>query len=157
MISLQETLFDLTEYSLEYDEKKGNDHARIGTLSEIMFMSQAASHGFHIFMPIGHAQKADCIIWKPPAKSITVQIKKGVFRSNIWEISTSAKRRSCAANLNDKGSLYTNYNEGNFDILAGHITEQNCWALYRLKDICGRSSISWKGSPRNNFELLNHV
>jgi hypothetical protein len=158
MISLQETLFDLTEYSLECDERKSNHNSMVGTLSEIMFMSEAASHGFHVFMPIGHAQKADCIIWKPQAKPITIQIKKAGAKSiNSWQIPTSSKKSSCNANPNDRGSLYTNYTEGDFDILAAHITEQNCWALYRLKDICGQTSIRWTGSPRNNFELLNHI
>jgi hypothetical protein len=158
MISLQETLFDLTEYSLECDEKKGNDNARTGTLSEIMFAIEAAKNGFDVFMPIGHAQKADCIIWKSPAKPISVQVKRAGSKSiNSYQISTSSKKPSCAANPNDRGSLYTNYHEGDFDVLAAHIAQQNCWALYRLKDICGQSSIRWNGSPRNNFELLNHI
>ena len=158
MVELQDTLFDLSLYSLECDEKKGNTNAKTGTISEIMFIAEAAKSGFDVFMPIGHSQKADCVIWKSPAKPISVQVKKGVARTaNSWQISTSSKKPSCQANPNEKGSLYTNYNEGDFDIIAAHIAEQNCWALYRLKDICGHSSINWTGSPRNNFELLNYI
>ncbi len=35
--------------------------------------------------------------------------------------------------------------------------ESGCWALWRLKDIAGQSSIRWDGSPKNNFELLEHI
>jgi hypothetical protein len=155
---LQEDFFDLSEFTSNKENLKGNQNCDIGTISELQFMVEAAKNGFTIFTPIGHSQKADVVVWKKPNKPISVQIKKGLFESSgNWKISTSSKKPSCMANKGEKGSLYTNYVDGDFDVLAAHIVESGCWALWRLKDIAGQSSIRWDGSPKNNFELLEHI
>jgi hypothetical protein len=155
---LQEDFFDLSEFTRNEENSKGNQNCDIGTISELQFMVEAAKNGFTIFTPIGHSQKADIVIWKKPKKPITIQVKKAVFKKGFsWQISTSSKKSSSQFNPNIINSLYVNYIAGDFDILAAHITEHNCWALYRLIDICGKSSIGWNGSPKNNFELLEHI
>lgn len=155
-MELQHSLFDESPY-IVYSKKEGNSNCDIGTFCEINFMSEAVKNGFVVFTPIGHSQKADLIVWKKPNRPISVQVKKGVLReSGTWQISTSSKKPSCL-NSNKESSLHTNYVEGDFDVLAAHIVEQNCWALWRLKDISGKSGITWDGSPKNNFELLNFI
>jgi hypothetical protein len=158
MILLQENLFDSCEFEKSELDIKSIGHCDIGTISELQFMVEAAQSGFVVFTPIGHSQKADVIIWKKPNKPITIQVKKAVHKKGFsWQVSTSSKKSSSQFNPKITNSLYTNYIIGDFDILAAHIVEQNCWALYRLEDICGKSGISWNGTPKNNFELLEHI
>jgi len=156
-MELQESLFDDSIYIVD-NRPNLNSNNSVGTISEIEFMSMAARNGFVVFVPIGHNQKADLVIWKKPNRPISVQVKKAVLReSGTWQVSTSSKKPSCFTNKNNSDSLHTNYIEGDFDVLAAYILERNCWALWRLKDIVGSSGITWDGSPINNFELLNHI
>jgi hypothetical protein len=155
---LQDDFLDLCESAVNKSDLETASHCDIGTISELEFIVEAAKSGFTIFTPIGHSQKADVIVWKKPNKPITIQIKKGFLEdSGNYRISTSSKKPSCMANKGDKGNLYTNYIEGDFDVLAAHIVEHKCWALWRLRDIAGQSSIRWYGSPKNNFDLLNYI
>jgi hypothetical protein len=149
-MELQHSLFDESDY-IANKKNEGNLRIDIGTISEIDFMSKASQMGFIVFLPIGHDTKADVIIWKKPKKPITIQVKKALLtKYGTWTIKT------CTGNGHKtKKRISNRYIKGDFDILAAHITEKNCWAFWRLEDICGKTSMPWYGSPINNFELLD--
>lgn len=51
-----------------------------GMISEIIFATEAAKQGFGVFFPVGHSHKADLVVWKPPARPVTVQVKKATWQ-----------------------------------------------------------------------------
>ena len=86
-------------------------------------------------------------------KPKAIQIKKATSRGGLtWQVSTSTKKRTAT-----QGSVYTNYQMGDFDILAAYIAEVDCWALWRIEEVAGKASVAWNKfkTHRNNFELLD--
>jgi len=150
MYSIQDTLFDIEEYRTDNCESS-NDNCRVGVTAEIAFSLKVYPMGYDVYLPLGHAQKTDLIIRKPPYPPKSIQIKKATAKTNeSWQVSTSTKKRTA---LN--GTTWTNYELGDFDILAAYISELDCWALWRIEEIAGKSSIQWnKFSHRNNFDIL---
>lgn len=51
-----------------------------GALAEMTVATEAAKRGFSVFMPFGHAHKADMILWSPPSQPITIQVKKATWQ-----------------------------------------------------------------------------
>jgi hypothetical protein len=150
MYSIQNTLFDINDYAIS-SEEASNDNSRIGATSELAFALKVHALGFDIYSPWGHAQKTDLIIRKPLSRPLSIQIKKATAKSNeTWQVSTSTKKRTA------NGVIWNNYKIGDFDILAAHILELDCWSLWRIEDIAGKSSIHWHkySTHRNNFDLL---
>jgi hypothetical protein len=153
MYSIQDNLFDLEPITKSDLLLSGNDNCRLGVVTEMIFATIMLERGYDVFSPLGHSQKADLIVHKPPFKSKAIQIKKGTPRGGAtWQISTSTKKRTAA-----EGSVYTNYQIGDFDILAAHIAEVDCWALWRIEEVAGKSSVTWNKfeTHRNNFGLLD--
>lgn len=153
MYSIQDNLFDLHDFTEKLTSEKSNDNCRLGVVTEMIFATIMLERGYDVFSPLGHSQKADLIVHKPPFKSKAIQIKKGTSRGGVsWQISTSTKKRTAA-----EGSVYTNYQIGDFDILAAHIAEVDCWALWRIEEVAGKSSVTWNKfeTHRNNFDLLD--
>ena len=153
MYSFQDNLFDPEPITKSDLLLSGNDNCRLGVVTEMLFATEMLQRGYDVFSPLGHSQKADLIIHKPPFKAKAIQVKKGTYKSSVtWQISTSTKKRTAS-----EGSVYTNYKIGDFDILAAFISELNCWALWRIEEIAGKSSVTWNKfeTHRNNFYLLD--
>ena len=116
---LQEDFFDLSEFTRNEENLKGNQNCDIGTISELQFMVEAAKNGFTVFTPIGHSQKADVVIWKKPNKPISVQIKKGLFereeisgfkfnsktKQDLWDYMTKVVDKKTGATAYQKDSI----------------------------------------------------
>jgi hypothetical protein len=133
-----------------------------GTIAEIAFLKEAATRGWSTWVPIGHANKADLCIWKPPSAPLTIQIKKGVWQrdNQCWKVMIGSGKPSCAANPKDYGKRYTRYGKGDFDILAMYVQEHDSFVLWALNDICGKSTINWRPSSMpemGNWQLLEEL
>lgn len=133
-----------------------------GTIAEIAFLKEAATRGWSTWVPIGHANKADLCIWKPPSAPLTIQIKKGVWQrdNQCWKIMIGSGKPSCASNPKDYGKRYTRYGKGDFDVLAMYVLEHDAFVLWALNDICGKSTINWRPSSApemGNWQLLEDL
>lgn len=149
----QGTLFDIEQYRDAISIDRSNENCRIGAAIEMAFALKVYQMGYDVFMPWGHAQKADLIVRKHPFLAKSVQVKKATPKSNVsWHISTSTKKRTASS-----GSTWTNYETGDFDILAAYVSELDCWALWTINEIAGKSSVQWNkfSAIRNNFDLLD--
>lgn len=152
-------LFDMTEIEVMPEQSSMSTTCKSGMLAEMIFAIEAAKRGFTVFFPIGHSQKADLIIWKPPARPISVQIKKATYQkeSGSWKFMVGSGKPSCAANPNNYGLRYTAYKKGDFDILCAYVEERGDFLFYTLCEIAGCSSRRWhpsSGFSANNWELL---
>jgi hypothetical protein len=121
-----------------------------GTHSELLFCTEAGRRGWGIYVPFGHAQMADVILFKPPYNPITVQVKTATYERDKDRYGVSVSRGL------DK-SLYTS---GDFTILAAWIPEADKFVLWRFDEICERKKISY--TPRlhrqpDNWEILDTV
>jgi len=154
---MNDALFDMAEFSLPHKEQD-NSPTSIGTMAEIKFLNECAQRGITCFVPIGHAQKADCVVWCPPTRPVTVQVKKAYLGPGhrTWKIQTCSTKPTCLLNPKDFGQRYTNYADGDFDILAAYIGELDCFALWRLHEISGGTSIRWDSNAgrKNNFDVI---
>ena len=156
-------LFDVEALTVLPDRPEvssASNHA--GTIAEIAFIKEAATRGWSTWVPIGHANKADLCIWKPPSAPLTIQIKKGVWQrdNQCWKVMIGSGKPSCAANPKDYGKRYTRYGKGDFDILAMYVQEHDSFVLWALNDICGKSTINWRPSSKpemNNWHLLDEL
>lgn len=129
-----------------------------GMMSEMIFATEAAKQGFGVFFPVGHSQKADLVVWKPPARPVTVQVKKATWqKGGAFKFMVGSGKPSCAANPNDYGKRYTPYQKGDFDVLCAHIAEHDTFAFYNLEDLAGKSSHRWRagiGQRENNWDIF---
>jgi hypothetical protein len=156
-------LFDVEAVTILPDRPEvasASNHS--GTIAEIAFLKEAATRGWSTWVPIGHANKADLCIWKPPSAPLTIQIKKGVWQrdNQCWKVMIGSGKPSCAANPKDYGKRYTRYGKGDFDILAMYVQEHDSFVLWALNDICGKSTINWRPSSKpemNNWQLLDEL
>jgi hypothetical protein len=156
-------LFDVEAVTILPDRPEvasASNHS--GTIAEIAFLKEAATRGWSTWVPIGHANKADLCIWKPPSAPLTIQIKKGVWQrdNQCWKVMIGSGKPSCAANPKDYGKRYTRYGKGDFDILAMYVQEHDSFVLWALNDICGKSTINWRPSSMpemGNWHLLDEL
>lgn len=153
-------LFDMADIEVIPEQSNTSSNCKSGMIAEMIFAIEAAKRGFTIFFPIGHSQKADLIAWKPPARPISVQIKKATYQkeSGSWKFMVGSGKPSCAANPNNYGLRYTAYKKGDFDILCAYIEERGEFLFYTLCDIAGCSSRRWHpstGFAANNWDILD--
>ena len=129
-----------------------------GLMAEMRLATEAASRGFCVFFPIGHSQKADLVIWKPPFSAITIQVKKATFQdSGSYKFMIGAGKASRARNPKGYGLNYTPYEKGDFDVLCAYILERNSFVFYYLDEIVGQSSMRWNPDGRqreNNWDIF---
>jgi len=129
-----------------------------GLIAEMLLATEAASRGFCVFFPIGHSQKADLVIWRPPSSPITIQVKKATFQdSGSYKFMIGSGKPSCAGNSKDYGLRYTRYEKGDFDVLCAYILERNSFVFYYLDEIVGQSSMRWNPDGRqreNNWDIF---
>lgn len=150
-------LFDLDEFTVEERDQRRSSTCDAGTIAEMFVATEAAKNGFSVFFPIGHSQKADLIIWKPPIRPLTVQVKKATMQScGSYKFMLGSGKPSCAANPKDFGLRYTKYSENDFDLLCAVIVERNSVLVYDLKSIAGKSTMRWSpsnGIMENNWDI----
>jgi hypothetical protein len=153
-------LFDLTEYDAPRDGSDVLETCDTGSIAELEFLPRAKRNGWHVYSPHGHSTPADVILFRPPAKPVSVQIKKGVFQKDQgkWKIMVGSGKPSCAANPKDYGARYTRYQRGDFDVLAMYVDEHDCFVFWSLDQLVerGLSAISWRvGDRADNWDIFD--
>ena len=127
-----------------------------GTLAEMIVATEAMKRGYSVFFPVGHAHKADLILWRPPFSPVTVQVKKATWqKGGAFKFMIGSGKPSCAVSEKDYGLRYTPYKKGDFDVICAYIQERDDFVFYRLNEIAGKSSIRWRpdnGQRVNNWE-----
>jgi hypothetical protein len=160
----EETLFDLTSFTLPEVEKRSiSETCDIGAYAEMRFCGMAMSLGYEVFLPFSHSTKTDVILLTLDSKPIRVQVKKATYQKknqshhcDSWKFMVGSGRPSCAANPMDYGLRYRKYEINDFDILAAYILERDVFAFYDLSEIHGLSSCRWDITKRtNNWEILS--
>lgn len=154
-----EYLFDVKEVTVPavgsvYDPL-GND----GAYEELCFLTAARGQGYTTWVPIGHSQKADVIIWRAPSSPITVQVKRGHFDRGAWRVHVAASRGSdCVARRKAKGlptQKWIRYQRGDFDVLAVYVPPANAFRFYTLTDVADRNHLSISDlSTLNNWHVI---
>ena len=139
-------LFDLTEYDVPREGSDAMERCDTGSIAELEFLPRAKRNGWHVYSPHGHSTPADVILFRPPSKPVSIQIKKGVWQKeqSKWKIMVGSGKPSCAANPKDYGTRYTRYQRGDFDVLAMYVDERDLFVFWSLDELVerGLSSIS---------------
>lgn len=157
---MTEHLFDVSQYDAPREETVGSESCDSGDIAELEFLPRAKRNGWHVFSPHGHSTPADAIIFRPPTRPISVQIKKGVYqhRDGNWKITIGSSKPSCAANPNDYGLRYSRYQRGDFDVLAMYIEERDAFVFYNLDRLVERGvcTLRWNdGDKMNNWDVFD--
>jgi hypothetical protein len=152
-------LFDLNEYTVAADETQTLESCDSGSIAELEFLPRARRNGWHVYSPHGHATPADVILFRPPHRPISVQIKKGTYQKDAgkWKIMVGSGKPSCAANPNDYGKRFTTYSRGDFDVLAMYVDEHDLFVFWTLDELVERSltTIAWRlGGNCDNWEIF---
>ena len=157
--SCPEYLFDVKEVTVAGLDLTCSPLGNDGAYEELCFLTAARGRGYTTWVPIGHSQKADAIIWKAPNSPITVQIKRGNFQRGSWHVHIAAARGSdCVARRKAAGrpvDKWVRYQQGDFDVLAVYVPPANAFRLYRLDDLAGQNHLSFRDlSTLNNWHVI---
>jgi hypothetical protein len=148
------TLFDLEPYSLE--RVANSLHATsLAEYSELFFATQAHRAGFSIWHPLGHAHKADIIIWKPPQRPLSVQVKVLSMEGKRWR-----GKLGRTPGGNQKRRNYCKYRIGDVDVLAFYLPSREKFALYHVSQTEAMEgySLIWKEGDRlDNWSILDEI
>ena len=152
-------LFDVKEVTVP---KQPIDHSVLGndgSFEEICLLKAARERGFVTWMPIGHSQKADVIIWMPPHKPLTVQVKKAQWHQKTWRAVVGAARggkdRRRDADAGRPVDKYRLYQPGDFDILAVYIPPADAFRFWSLASIAGQHQVQVTDlSTLNNWHVI---
>ena len=121
-----------------------NEKNEVGVISELQFLLSAARRGFSVWVPVGHAHKADAILWSPPKRPISVQVKTASFRRDKrdYQIYYSSCGKS--------------YQVDDVDVIVNYIKERDSYFFTSSKDIAGRQQSSWSPHlhPENNWDVI---
>jgi hypothetical protein len=154
-----EYLFDVKEVTvpviLPEHDPMGND----GSYEELCMLTAAREQGYVTWVPIGHSQKADVIIWRPPYRPVTVQVKRAQFHKGRWRVNVSASRGGAmmAKAKHDGRELdkYQRYKIGDFDVLAAFVPPARAFRFYALKGVADQGSVSFRDlSTLNNWHVI---
>lgn len=153
-------LFDLTEYDAPREDVATIESCDAGSIAELEFLPRARRAGWHVYSPHGHATPADVILFRPPNRPISVQIKKGVYQKEAgkWKVMVGSGKPACAANPKDYGKRYSLYERGDFDVLAMYVDEHDCFAFWTLDELVERgvSTIGWRvGGRTDNWDIFD--
>jgi hypothetical protein len=130
-----------------------------GSFEESVFAMQARRRDYSVFLPFGHSQKADVVIWRPPFRPITIQVKRGRVQGASWFCHVSSKRsskdhRSHVANGRDVDRI-KRYRDGDFDVLAMFHPPTEGFYFWKLRDICLRLTVSMSPTAQlNNWHVI---
>ena len=157
-------LFDVQQYETLPDVADDSPrNCESGSIAEAEFLVRAQRNGWHCYVPLGHATKADVIVFRPFGRPVTVQIKKGVYQdkgSGSWKFIAGSGKPSCATNPKDYGKRYTRYQRGEFDVLAMWVQEKECFVFWTLNELVerGSSCVYWyAGNACNNWQLVDQM
>jgi hypothetical protein len=154
-----EYLFDVKGVTVPKQPVDYNALGNDGSFEEICLLKAARERGFVTWMPIGHSQKADVIIWMPPHKPLTIQVKKGKWTGNSWCAHVGAARGSKDRRRHrDAGrpaDKYRFYEVGDFDVLAVYVPPADGFRFWLLNDIAGKHQVSVSDlSTLNNWHVI---
>ena len=134
-----------------------------GSFEESIFVSHAARRDFVVFLPFGHAQKADVVIWKPPYRPITVQVKRGrMANPTAWTCHVSSARGGNAKRSRRMAGLPVEacrpYREGDFDILAMFHPPTEGFYFWNLRDVCHQRGVAIPQTAQlNNWHVIEQA
>jgi hypothetical protein len=153
-------LFDLDQYTVVPDESPTSQSCDVGLVAELEFLPRARRNGWHVYSPHGHATPADVILFRPPHRPISVQIKKGTYQRDAgkWKAIVGSGKPSCAANPNDYGKRFTAYSRGDFDVLAMYVEEHDVFVFWTLDELLDRAltTIQWRAEGKSdNWEIFD--
>jgi len=154
-----EYLFDVKEVTVPKQPVDYNALGNDGSFEEICLLKAARERGFVTWMPIGHSQKADVIIWMPPHKPLTVQVKKAQWNKGQWRAYVGAARGGHSkARRREEGKdadPYRRYEVGDFDILAVYIPPADAFRFWHLPAIAGQLQLTITDlSTLNNWHVI---
>ena len=135
-----------------------------GSFEESIFVTHARRQDYTVFLPFGHSQKADVVIWKPPFRPITIQVKRGFINSGSggYCCCVSSKRstkdhRSALANGRSIDRL-KRYRAGDFDILAMFHPPTEGFYFWKLVDVFHRKTVSMPlAAQLNNWHVIEQA
>lgn len=131
-----------------------------GMLAEMGLAKEAAARGFAVFFPVGHAHSADLVLWKPPARPISVQVKTATWRKGSFQFMACAPKPRPSKKPDNYGAWYSRYGKGDFDFLCAHLRERDEFVFYPIEDVAGKTTMRWRpgsGRPAGNWEDLNSI
>jgi len=157
-----------TNYLFEMPEAQGATTSPAGgigydgSFEESVFVTHARRRDYSVFLPFGHSQKADVVIWRPPFRPLTIQVKKGFVNGSSYCCCVSSKRsardhRSVVANGRNIDRL-KRYRAGDFDILAMFHPPTEGFYFWKLVDACHNKTVSMPiNAHLNNWHVIEQA
>ena len=134
-----------------------------GSFEESIFVSHAARRDYSVFLPFGHSQKADVVIWEPPYRPLTIQVKRGRMASGVtWSCNVSSARGGKSKRARRESGLpadaYRQYREGDFDILAMFHPPTEGFYFWKLRDVCRQLTVTMPPAAHlNNWHVIEQA
>ena len=133
-----------------------------GSYEEIMFLAHARRRDYSVFLPVGHAQRADVVVWKPPYRPITIQVKRGQMKGDAWMCRVGAsrggKQKRALRSLGRDVSGYRPYREGDFDVLAIFHPPTEGFYFWNLRDVCHQRGVAIPQTAQlNNWHVIEEA
>jgi hypothetical protein len=152
-------LFDVKEVTVPAVTPSHDPLGNDGSFEELCMLTAAREQGYVTWVPIGHSQKADVSIWRPPYRPITVQVKRARFAHDGWRAFVAASRGGKdIAKAKDKGrdlDKYNRYQVGDFDVLAVYVPPAKAFRFYALKHVADQRQVTISDlSTLNNWHVI---
>jgi hypothetical protein len=140
-------------------KRTGKQSCDLGTVAELEFLTQAKRRGWNVFVPIGHATPADAVIFAPPSRPISVQIKKGMSRGagRGYKAMVGSGRSLRAMKHSLEFSKFRRYEARSFDVLAMYVEDVQGFVFWTLQELLqrGKTWAMWTpGKPCHNWEIF---
>ena len=153
---MSDFLFDLEPFTA--DRLVSRLHAtKQGTFGELVFAVQAFKNDYSIWNPLGHAHKADIIIWRPPQRPVSVQVKTLSLHGSNWQGHLGSVP---AGGFSNENCTCTKYQVGEVDVLAFYLPPRERFALYHVSETQNMAArtITWREGDRlDNWHLLEEI
>lgn len=154
--------WSVDESDFERPKRTGKTACDLGTVAELDFMLQAKRRGWNVYAPIGHSTPADAIIFRPPFRPISVQIKKGMSRGagRGFKAMVGSGRSMRAMKHTFHFSRFRFYEANSFDVMAMYIEDHGAFVFWTLKELLerGKAWAIWtEKQPRDNWDIFQHI
>jgi len=154
---MSDLLFDLEPFTA--NRLVGSLHCtKQGTFGELVFALQAFKNDYSIWNPLGHAHKADVIVWKPPQRPITVQVKMLSWDGWKWRGLLGSMPSGGSTKYENCG--FKKYHVGEVDVLAFFLPPRERFAFYHVRETQQMpiKSMTWnEGDRLDNWHLLDEI
>ena len=155
--SSPEYLFDVKQFAKTTPEPV--THIDVGSLAESKFSTEAISRGYVSWWPVGHSQKADVCVWKPPYRPVTVQVKHAQWKGDCWQVYVAASRGGNHVAKARQGGReldrYNRYKAGDFDVLAMFVPTANAFKFFQLRHVADKLCVTISDlSTLNNWHVI---